>query len=97
MIQVELHDSSCKGFISLCQAYLAAEVKDYPRAFVYASHAIWHYERGLHAMKQSEHGKWKNFYRADWLKNIEWTIESLITVINYNRKQGYRPEFYMWY
>jgi len=97
MIQVELHDSGCKGFISLCQAYLAAEVKDYPRAFVYASHAIWHYERGLHAMKQSEHGKWKNFYRADWLTNIEWTIESLITVRKYIRMQGDSPDFFQWY
>ncbi|MFN7250371.1 MAG: glycosyl hydrolase 115 family protein [Anaerobacillus sp.] len=97
LVQVELHYSGCKGFISLCNAYLKSKENQYPIAFVYASQAIWDYQEGLQAMSKSEHGKWKNFYRADWLTNVKWTIESLVTLRKYLRMQGDSPDFFLWY
>lgn len=97
MIQVELHYSGCKGFISLCESYIFAEEDNYPLAFVHASQAIWDYQLGLKAMERSEHGNWENFYQADWLTNVKWTIESLETLRKYLRMHGDSPDFFAWY
>lgn len=97
VIQVELHYSGCKGFTSLCESYIAAKKKLYPLAFIHASQAIWDYQVGIDAMRKSEHGKWKKFYKSDWLTNIEWTIESLKTLRRYLRMHGDSPDFFAWY
>lgn len=96
-IQVELHYSGCKGFISLCEAYFAAQQEHYPLAFVYASQAIWNYQIGLAAMRRSEQGKWEHFYQADWLTNVQWTLESLITLRKFLRMHGDSPDYFLWY
>ncbi|KKI89488.1 hypothetical protein WQ54_26715 [Bacillus sp. SA1-12] len=97
ILQVELHVSGCKGFISLCNAYLSFTKKNHPLAFVQASQSIWYYREGQKALKQAEHGKWKNFYRADWLTNIESTIYSLEALRKFLRMQGDSPDFFIWY
>lgn len=97
LIQVELHYSGCKGFISLCASYISAQKTNYPYAFIHASQAIWDYQLGLEAMRKSEHGKWQNFYKADWLTNVEWTIESLVSLRKYLRMHGDSPDFFAWY
>lgn len=97
LVQIELHFSGCKGFISLCKAFTEFQKEKYPVAFVYASQAIWDYQEGLNAMSKSEHGKWKNFYRADWLTNVKWTIESLETLRKFIRMHGDSPDFFAWY
>ena len=48
-------------------------------------------------MAESEHGKWKNFYRADWLTNVKSTIYSLETLRKYLRMHGDSPDFFLWY
>jgi hypothetical protein len=97
MIQVELHYSGCKGFISLCKSYIFAQENNYPLAFVYASQSVWDYQLGLNGMRRSEHGKWGNFYKADWLTNVKWTIESLETLRKYLRMHGDSPDYFAWY
>lgn len=95
--QVIIHVSGCKGFISLCKSYLSFTDHDQPRAFVQASQSIWSYKEGLEAFKKAEHGKWENFYRADWLTNIESTIYSLEALRKFLRLQGDSPDFFLWY
>ncbi|WP_226671190.1 glycosyl hydrolase 115 family protein [Metabacillus litoralis] len=97
ILQVTIHVSGCKGFISLCESYLTFTQNDSPRAFVQASQSIWSYKEGQVALKKSEHGKWKNFYRADWLTNIESTIYSLEALRKFLRMQGDSPDFFLWY
>ncbi|WP_245308191.1 glycosyl hydrolase 115 family protein [Halalkalibacter urbisdiaboli] len=96
-IQIELHYSGCAGLIKLCQSYEYARQEKYPEAFVLASQAIWDYQKGFEALRKSEHGKWKDFYRADWLTNVEWTLESLETLRRYLRMHGDSPHFFAWY
>src|SRR5699024_8267680 len=96
VVQVELHYSGCKGFISLCESYLYSLESDYPLAFVSASQAIWDYKLGLKAMRKSEHGEWADFYQADWLTNVTQTVESLETLRKYLRMQGDSPNFFAW-
>jgi hypothetical protein len=97
LFQVELHYSGCRGFRSLCQSYLAGSEGNYPLAFVYASQSIWDYSESLVAMAAAEHGKWHNFYRADWLTNVKSTMYSLEALRKYLRMHGDSPEFFLWY
>lgn len=70
----ELHLSGYMGLTELCEAYFLFRQKEYPLAFVRASRGMRAYERGLETFAKSEHGKWKHFYRADWLTIIKCTI-----------------------
>ncbi|MDX8045595.1 glycosyl hydrolase 115 family protein [Gracilibacillus sp. S3-1-1] len=97
IIQVKLHESGCKGFIDVCTAFHYFREKKYPEAFVYASEAIWHYQKGYEAMRLSEHGKWKDFYKADWLTNVESTIQNVDTLRKFIRMYGDSPDFFLWY
>ena len=95
--QVVLHDSGCRGFISLCGSFFKFMEKSYPEAFVLASRAIREYTEGLEALRRAERGKWKNFYRADWLTNIRSTLYSLEAVRKLIRMHGDSPDFFLWY
>ena len=97
LIHVELHASGCKGFIALCQAYLSYLSEKFAIAFVQLYQSINEYKYGYHALKKAEHGKWKNFYRADWLTNIEATLYSLDTARKFIRMHGDSPHFFLWY
>ncbi|MFL6559684.1 MAG: glycosyl hydrolase 115 family protein, partial [Bacillus sp. (in: firmicutes)] len=97
IIHVELHVSGCKGFIALCNAYLSYSNEEYPLAFVQLYQSISAYKSGQLALKCAGQGKWENFYRADWLTNIESTIYSLDTARKFVRMHGDSPEFFLWY
>ncbi|GBG11773.1 hypothetical protein PAT3040_06620 [Paenibacillus agaridevorans] len=93
----ELHLSGSEGFYWLCRAYREFGAKRYPQAFVCASESLWCYSRGLAALRESEHGKWKNFYQADWLTNISSTVQNVDTLRRYIRMHGDSPDFFLWY
>ncbi|MEK5238994.1 glycosyl hydrolase 115 family protein [Paenibacillus sp. FSL L8-0470] len=92
-----IHLSGCEGFYWLCRSYDAYRKEQYPQAFVHASQSVWSYRRGLDVLRASEHGKWERFYRADWLTNIESTINNVETLRRYLRMHGDSPDFFLWY
>jgi len=96
-LHVELHVSGCKGFIDLCNAYFHYEKQEYALAFVRVSQSIRHYNDSILALKRAEHGKWENFYRADWLTNVKSTLYSLDALRKFIRMQGDSPDFFLWY
>ncbi|WP_117170015.1 glycosyl hydrolase 115 family protein [Paraliobacillus sediminis] len=97
IMQIELHESGCKGLVSLCESYYSYQSAKYPQAFVQASIAMRHYQAGIDVCKRSEHGKWKNFFSADWLTNMDITIYNLDTLRKYIRMYGDSPDFFLWY
>lgn len=97
LLQITLHYSGCNGFLSLCSSYEAFLENNYPLAFVYASIAMKNYKEGVVSMQKAEHGKWNNFYRADWLTNVNCTINSLDSLRKYLRILGDAPSFFSWY
>ncbi|MEH7254937.1 glycosyl hydrolase 115 family protein [Neobacillus niacini] len=97
LLQAELHAFGCRGFLSLCTAYHSFIQLDYHLAFVHVSRSIDHYKESKQAFKHAEHGKWHNFYRADWLTNIDSTIYSLEALRKFLRMQGDSPDFFLWY
>ncbi|UJF34848.1 glycosyl hydrolase 115 family protein [Paenibacillus hexagrammi] len=92
-----LHQSGAEGFMWLCRSYEAYSSGQYPQAFVYASQSMWCYQRGLEAMRDSEHGKWERFYSADWLTNIASTVNNVDTLRRFLRMHGDSPDFFLWY
>jgi hypothetical protein len=92
-----IHESGCKGFISLCEAYDAYTDNNLITSFVLLSRSMNEYREGLNVMKQAEHAKWKNFYSADYLTNVEVTIYSLDSTRKYIRMLGDSPNFFAWY
>lgn len=92
-----LHLSGCEGFYWLCRSYREYREERYPQAFVYASESMWCYQRGLEILRGSEHGKWERFYRADWLTNIESTVQNVDTLRRFLRMHGDSPDFFLWY
>nr|WP_245599914.1 glycosyl hydrolase 115 family protein [Paenibacillus harenae] len=97
LLHVELHLSGCEGFEALGQSYSAYRNGNYPLAFVYASQAMWNYRRGRVALQEAEHGKWANFFRADWLTNIDSTVQNMDTLRRWLRMHGDSPDFFAWY
>ncbi|KRE98943.1 hypothetical protein ASG89_28335 [Paenibacillus sp. Soil766] len=97
LLHVELHLSGCEGFDALGKSYSAYREGIYPLAFVYASQAMWEYRRGQVALQEAEHGKWADFFRADWLTNIESTVRNMDTLRRWLRIHGDSPDFFTWY
>jgi hypothetical protein len=97
LLHVELHLFGCEGFNSLGKSYFAYSEGYYPLAFVYASKAMWNYQKGLTALQEAEHGKWAHFFRADWLTNIESTVKNMDTLRRWLRMHGDSPDFFAWY
>ncbi|CAM3964131.1 glycosyl hydrolase 115 family protein [Saccharibacillus endophyticus] len=93
----ELHLSGSEGFYQLCRSYAAHRLGQYPQAFVLASESLRHYRRGLDALRAAEHGKWADFYRADWLTNIASTVQNVDTLRKVLRMHGDSPDFFLWY
>ncbi|MDQ8737903.1 glycosyl hydrolase 115 family protein [Paenibacillus sp. LHD-38] len=96
-LHVELHLSGCGGFDKLGQSFAAYREGNCPLAFVYASQAIWKYQEGLVALQAAEHGKWADFFRADWLTNITSTVQNMDTLRRWLRMHGDSPDFFLWY
>ena len=97
LFQTELHLSGCKGFACLYQSCFAFLESEFSLAFVYASQSIWEYSEGLKTMEVAEHGKWQNFFRADWLTNVKITIYSLDAFRKFIRTYGDDPDYFLWY
>jgi hypothetical protein len=58
---------------------------------------MWNYQKGLDVLRDAEHGKWDRFYRADWLTNIESTVQNIDTLSRFLRMHGDSPDFFAWY
>ncbi|MHA6530407.1 glycosyl hydrolase 115 family protein [Paenibacillus sp. BAC0078] len=97
LVQIELHWSGCRGLAAICRAYECYREEQYPQAFIHASHAVWNYSEGKQALLNAESGRWEHFYHADWLTNLDNTIDHANTVRKFLRIQGDSPDMFLWY
>jgi|GEM_PF-48878 len=98
LLSVRLHLSGCRGMAELGRAFDAySEGSRHALAFVYASRALRFYAEGQLALREAEHGKWADFYRADWLTNIANTVGHMDTLRRYLRMHGDSPDMFLWY
>lgn len=92
-----LHLSGSQGLYLLCESYLLYLSGEYAQSFVRASQSMKRYMDGVHTLRQAEHNHWQSFYKADWLTNIQLTVENMDTVRRFVRMHGDNPDFFLWY
>lgn len=83
--------------LHVCLTYELYQREEYARAFVKASDSLNYFEQSQKVLDRAEHGKWKHFFRADWLTNVKNTINHVDTLRKYIRMQGDNPDFFLWY
>lgn len=79
---------SCEGFIFALKGVLAFLEKRYRESFTFFYRNRKEILLAVGQLKEGEHGKWKNFYRGDWLTGTKETVRYLETMINYVRIRG---------
>ncbi|MEO6394558.1 MAG: glycosyl hydrolase 115 family protein [Devosia sp.] len=97
LFQVRFHRAGATGLAKLCQSINHFLEGQYPQAFVLASQAVWSQEAALRAMTETEHGKWRNFFRADWLTNVRITHYSINALRTFYRQFGDNPDYFLWH
>lgn len=96
LLQVKLHVLCMAGAILFCEGYRKYEEEKYEDAFYLIGEAAIQYEEANRAMREREHGKWKDFYANDCLTDIKATAYCLGRLMGYIRNLGDGPDFYKW-
>ena len=95
-LQVILHESGIEGCIKFCKSFYAYDSGDFIKSFILASEAKESFEKGLIAMKEVEHHKWKDFYANDCFSNVSLTVEIIDTLRAFLRIIGDGPNLNGW-
>jgi hypothetical protein len=94
--QAGLHRSGCEAFLGLCDAYELFARAEYPRSFVAASASLGEYRRALGLLEAAQRGKWRNFFRCDYLTNVAATAYAVDSLRRWLRQFGDAPDYYRW-
>lgn len=97
MFQAGLMMYTARGCVKICEAHEIYVQGNLPRTFVVLSDAIDEFKNALALMRAAEHGKWENFYSADWLTNVAVTAEELSALRKWIRMKGDAPDYFRWY
>lgn len=79
---------SCLGFVSGVKAVLEYRKQQYKSAFIHFYQSRTSMLQALEFLLDSEHGKWKNFFRGDWLTGTRETIRYIDTIFSMCRIKG---------
>lgn len=79
---------SCKGFVAGVKGLLAYGNEDYESAFCLFNEGILDMQGAWESLKKSEHGKWMNFYRGEWLTDTRETIRYLEIIRGITKIKG---------
>ncbi len=96
LLQVKLHFFCMKGAVAFCEGYNKYKNEKYMDAFYLIGEAAIQYEEANQAMREREHGKWKDFYANDCLADIKETAYCLERLMGYIRNLDDGPDFYKW-
>ena len=96
LLQVKIHRNCLQGAILFTEAFATYERKEYKKAFFLLGNAAEAFEAADSAMRDREHGKWKDFYANDCLTDVKETAYCLKRLMGYMRNLGDGPDFYKW-
>ncbi len=97
LLHIKIYYYCSKGALDVCKAFKYLENEDYEHAFYFAGVAKKSYEKANAVMRDTEHGKWKNFYENDCLTDIKQTAYVLEGFLFFIRNLGDGPHFYDWH
>ncbi|MFH0965161.1 MAG: glycosyl hydrolase 115 family protein, partial [Planctomycetota bacterium] len=87
-MQTRFHRESNLGLLHTCDGARAFADSDLLAAFLTFTRAIRCFERAHAALVETEHGKWKGFFRGDWLTGTASTVRKLRLLRSYARAVG---------
>lgn len=93
LLQVKIHRNCLQGAILFTEAFATYERKEYKKAFFLLGNAAEAFEAADSAMRDREHGKWKDFYANDCLTDVKETAYCLKRLMGYMRNLGDGPVF----
>ena len=96
LLQTEIHKHCLKGSILFAESFWAYREADLKKAFFLLGNAVEAYDAADCAMRDWEHGKWKDFYANDCLTDVKETAYCLKRLMGYVRNLGDGPDFYKW-
>ena len=96
LLQTEIHKHCLKGSILFAESFWAYREADLKKAFFLLGNAVEAYDAADCAMRDREHGKWKDFYANDCLTDVKETAYCLKRLMGYVRNLGDGPDFYKW-
>lgn len=96
LMQAKLLSHVWQGALYVCESMELAFEGNYQRAFYLAGKAKREYEAGNLAMREREHGKWRDFYRNECLTDVKQTAWVLEVFMGYLRCLGDGPHCYGW-
>jgi len=96
LLQARLQYHGAAGTKAFCESFLSYASGDIVRAFIHANRSHSNYKRSFEILLNSEHDKWKNFYRGDCLTDVNLTASCLEGLVQYLRIQGDGPDFHKW-
>ena len=94
-MQTRLHRDSNLGLLYTCDGARALMDGEHLDAFLELTLAIAHFERARAALLETEHGKWKDFFRFDWLTGVRATIDRVRALRSHARSLG-DPNDVLW-
>jgi hypothetical protein len=78
--QIDFMAYSYQGLVFGLKGLIAYLDNDYESAFCLVSQSKWLMESAWKVLVATEHGKWKNFFRGEWLTGTRETIRRLGTM-----------------
>lgn len=96
LMQAKLLSHTWQGALYVCESMESAFARDYKKAFYQAGKAKKEYEAANGAMREREHGKWRDFYKNECLTDVKQTAWVLETFMGYLRCLGEGPHYYAW-
>jgi hypothetical protein len=79
-MQIDFMAYSYQGLVSGLRGLIAYLDRNYELAFCLLSQSKWFMEDAWRTLVSTEHGKWKNFFRGEWLTGTRETIRRLETI-----------------
>lgn len=95
-LQAKIYYNCYSGCVLTCDSMLSAFEEDYKKSFYLAGKARKCYLKADKAMRDTEHGKWHDFYENECLTDIKQTAWVLEGLMSYVRNLGDGPHFYLW-
>ena len=85
LTMIAINRDSNRMLLALSQAVVALHSGDHATAVVRTKEAIQDIDELKQSEAKAEYGKWKNWYRGDWLTGVDRTRELLENFANYLR------------
>ena len=95
-VQAILHYEGCAGTVLFCRAWEEWSKKNYMEAFYECGLAAEHFSMADRALRETEHGIWKDFYKYERFADYKFAAHILRCLMGYIRIYSDGSSYYKW-